>query len=57
MQMGEKHRKYNNVYIKNFGDELDDERLREMFEQHGKIISAKVGNQNLAITCLFKNFF
>jgi len=42
MQMGDKHRKYNNVYIKNFGEELDDEKLREMFLQYGKIISAKV---------------
>jgi len=42
MQMGDKHRKYNNVYIKNFGEELDDEGLREMFLQYGKIISAKV---------------
>ncbi|RUS72375.1 hypothetical protein EGW08_019855 [Elysia chlorotica] len=42
MQMGDKHRKYNNVYIKNFGEELDDEKLREMFEVYGKIISAKV---------------
>ncbi|GFO13916.1 polyadenylate-binding protein [Plakobranchus ocellatus] len=42
MQMGDKHRKYNNVYIKNFGEELDDDKLREMFEQYGKIINAKV---------------
>jgi len=42
MQMGDKHRKYNNVYIKNFGEELDDERLRDMFTSYGKIISAKV---------------
>jgi len=42
MQMGDKHRKYNNVYIKNFGEEIDDEMLREMFEKYGKIISAKV---------------
>ncbi|XP_005113261.1 polyadenylate-binding protein 4-like [Aplysia californica] len=42
MQMGDKHRKYNNVYIKNFGEELDDDKLREMFVQYGKIISAKV---------------
>ncbi|XP_059159232.1 polyadenylate-binding protein 4-like isoform X2 [Physella acuta] len=42
MLMGDKHRKYNNVYIKNFGEELDDEKLREMFELYGKIISAKV---------------
>jgi len=42
IQMGDKHRKYNNVYIKNFGEELDDEKLRTMFELYGKIISAKV---------------
>ncbi|BFZ21618.1 hypothetical protein BsWGS_24657 [Bradybaena similaris] len=42
MLMGDKHRKFNNVYIKNFGDELDDDNLKEMFEQYGKIISAKV---------------
>merc|ERR1711963_1261587 len=33
---------YNNVYIKNFGDDLTDETLRDMFTQYGKIISAKV---------------
>jgi len=42
IQMGDKHRKYNNVYIKNFGEELDDEKLREMFTPYGNIISAKV---------------
>jgi len=42
IQMGDRHRKYNNVYIKNFGEELDDEKLKEMFSQYGKIISAKV---------------
>jgi len=42
MLMGDKHRKYNNVYIKNFSEEVEDEKLREMFEPYGKIISAKV---------------
>ncbi|CAG5133917.1 unnamed protein product [Candidula unifasciata] len=42
MLMGDKHRKFNNVYIKNFGEELDDDHLRELFEPYGKIISAKV---------------
>ena len=42
--MGDKHRKYNNVYIKNFGEELDDETLKEKFSCYGKIISAKVIN-------------
>ncbi|GIY23106.1 polyadenylate-binding protein 1 [Caerostris darwini] len=40
--MGEKARRFMNVYIKNFGDDLDDEKLREMFEKYGKITSAKV---------------
>ncbi|XP_041361083.1 polyadenylate-binding protein 4-like [Gigantopelta aegis] len=40
--MGDKMKRFNNVYIKNFGDDLSDERLREIFEPYGKIISAKV---------------
>lgn len=41
-QMGDKMKKFNNVYIKNFGEEMDDEKLHQMFEPFGKIISAKV---------------
>lgn len=40
--LGEKARRFMNVYIKNFADDLDDEKLREMFEKYGKITSAKV---------------
>ncbi|KAK7489429.1 hypothetical protein BaRGS_00019373 [Batillaria attramentaria] len=40
--MGDKMRKFNNVYIKNFSEDLDDEKLRNLFEPFGKIISAKV---------------
>ncbi|KAG8188285.1 hypothetical protein JTE90_012118 [Oedothorax gibbosus] len=40
--LGEKAKRFMNVYIKNFGDDLDDEKLREMFEKYGKITSAKV---------------
>ncbi|XP_055924930.1 polyadenylate-binding protein 4-like [Argiope bruennichi] len=40
--LGEKARRFMNVYIKNFGDDLDDDKLREMFEKYGKITSAKV---------------
>ncbi|KAL8621067.1 Polyadenylate-binding protein 1A [Nucella lapillus] len=42
MMMGDKMKRFNNVYVKNFGDELNDEKLREIFAQYGKIISAKV---------------
>jgi len=41
-EMGEKAKRFTNVYIKNFGDELDDEKLRDMFEKYGKITSYKV---------------
>ncbi|KAL8578418.1 Polyadenylate-binding protein 1 [Nucella lapillus] len=40
--LGDKLRKFNNVYIKNFGDDLDDDKLKQLFEPFGKIISAKV---------------
>ncbi|XP_070208565.1 polyadenylate-binding protein 4-like isoform X3 [Littorina saxatilis] len=40
--LGDKLRKFNNVYIKNFGDDLDDDKLTELFDPFGKIISAKV---------------
>jgi len=42
MMMGDKMKRFNNVYVKNFGDELNDDKLREMFGEYGKIISAKV---------------
>ena len=39
---GDKYRRYNNVYVKNFGDSFDNEALSHLFGAHGKIISAKV---------------
>jgi polyadenylate-binding protein len=41
-EMGEKARKFTNVFVKNFGDDLDDVKLGEMFSQYGKITSCKV---------------
>ncbi|XP_052234996.1 polyadenylate-binding protein 4-like isoform X2 [Dreissena polymorpha] len=41
-QMGDKMKKFNNVYIKNFSEDVDDEKLKAWFETYGKIISAKV---------------
>ena len=40
--LGDKAKKFTNVYIKNFGDTMTDEKLSAMFEPFGKIISAKV---------------
>lgn len=40
--LGEKNKLFTNVYVKNFGDELNDEKLQEMFGKYGKITSHKV---------------
>lgn len=36
-ELGAKAKEFTNVYIKNFGDDMDDERLKELFEKHGKM--------------------
>merc|ERR1719278_2215925 len=40
--LGEKAKKFTNVYIKNFGEDLGDEKLKEVFSKFGKITSYKV---------------
>lgn len=40
--LGEKNKLFTNVYVKNFGDDLLDETLQQMFEKFGKITSHKV---------------
>jgi polyadenylate-binding protein len=37
-------RKFTNIFVKNFGDQLDEEKLRELFSKHGKITSCKIEN-------------
>nr|CAH0106600.1 unnamed protein product [Daphnia galeata] len=41
-ELGEKAKYFTNVYIKNFGDEFDDEKLFECFSKYGKVTSHKV---------------
>ncbi|XP_006238863.1 polyadenylate-binding protein 4 isoform X6 [Rattus norvegicus] len=41
-ELGAKAKEFTNVYIKNFGEEVDDENLRELFSQFGKTLSVKV---------------
>ena len=41
-ELGEKAKLFTNVYIKNFGEDFDDDKLKEMFELYGKITSYKV---------------
>ena len=40
--LGDKAKKFTNVYIKNFAEGLDEQKLRDIFEDYGKIVSAKV---------------
>ena len=39
---GEAPNGYKNVYVKNFDDALDDDKLKAMFNKFGNILSAKV---------------
>jgi polyadenylate-binding protein len=41
-EMGEAAHRFTNVYVKNFGDKLDDAKLRELFEKYGPIASCTV---------------
>ncbi|XP_040612649.1 polyadenylate-binding protein 4 isoform X3 [Mesocricetus auratus] len=41
-ELGAKAKEFTNVYIKNFGEEVDDGRLKELFSQFGKTMSVKV---------------
>ncbi|KAF7997854.1 hypothetical protein HCN44_009252 [Aphidius gifuensis] len=41
-ELGEKAKLFTNVYVKNFGEEMNDDKLKEMFEKFGTITSHKV---------------
>ena len=41
-ELGEKAKKFTNVYVKNFGEEMSEDKLHEMFGKYGKITSFKV---------------
>ncbi|XP_040192890.1 polyadenylate-binding protein 4 isoform X2 [Rana temporaria] len=41
-ELGAKAKEFTNVYIKNFGEDMDDERLKETFSKYGKTLSVKV---------------
>ncbi|GLV44186.1 poly(A) binding protein [Carabus blaptoides fortunei] len=41
-QLGEKYKLFTNVFLKNFGDKLDDESIIKMFELYGLITSYKI---------------
>jgi len=41
-ELGSTNKKFTNVYVKNFGENFDDEKLKEMFEKYGEVTSAVV---------------
>uniref|UniRef100_A0A4W3J4Z5 Polyadenylate-binding protein n=1 Tax=Callorhinchus milii TaxID=7868 RepID=A0A4W3J4Z5_CALMI len=41
-ELGAKAKEFTNVYIKNFGEDMDDERLKELFNKFGAFLSVKV---------------
>ncbi|XP_051162843.1 polyadenylate-binding protein 4-like [Leptopilina boulardi] len=41
-ELGEKAKLFTNVYVKNFGEDMSDEKLKDMFEKYGTITSHKV---------------
>uniref|UniRef100_A0A8C3DFY0 Polyadenylate-binding protein n=1 Tax=Corvus moneduloides TaxID=1196302 RepID=A0A8C3DFY0_CORMO len=45
-EVGARAIEFTNVYIKNFGDDMDDDRLREIFSKFGKTLSVKVMMDN-----------
>jgi len=46
-QMGEKAKRFTNVYVKNFGEDIDDdEKLKEYFSKFGHVVSAKIMNDD-----------
>uniref|UniRef100_A0A674A2H2 Polyadenylate-binding protein n=1 Tax=Salmo trutta TaxID=8032 RepID=A0A674A2H2_SALTR len=41
-ELGAKAKEFTNVYIKNFGDDMNDDKLKEMFDQYGKTLSVRI---------------
>jgi len=40
--LGEKAKQFKNVYVKNFGEELDDDKMMELFGKYGTVTSKKI---------------
>jgi len=47
IELGEKAKKFTNVYIKNFNEAMTDDDLTKMFSQYGKITSQPVRENHL----------
>jgi polyadenylate-binding protein len=45
-EMGDSGRRFTNVFVKNFGEDLNDDKLQELFEKFGEITSCSVMRDN-----------
>jgi polyadenylate-binding protein len=45
-ELGDSGRRFTNVFVKNFGEELDDDKLQEIFQKFGEITSCSVMRDN-----------
>ncbi|XP_011298110.1 polyadenylate-binding protein [Fopius arisanus] len=52
-ELGEKAKLFTNVYVKNFGEDMTDDKLKEMFEKYGTITSYKVMAKDDGKSCGF----
>ncbi len=50
-ELGAKAKEFTNVYIKNFGDDMDDERLKELFDKYGKCFDTLTLFQIVMLYC------
>ena len=41
-KLGNQPKKFTNVYVKNFGEDMDEDRFRDLVEKYGKVLSLKV---------------
>jgi len=41
-ELGARAKEFTNVYVKNFGEDMDDEKLRELFNKYGNAMSIRV---------------
>jgi len=41
-KLGNQPKKFTNVYVKNFGEDMDETRLKELTDKFGKVLSLKV---------------
>lgn len=55
-EVAEHVKKFKNIYVKNFDQDLDDDSLRELFTNFGNITSAKVEKKPTGINKLVKYF-